>query len=104
MHISCGKDTSMMHLLTRVALAAVTPAIISPAQAQLASAPVAPPQSPAAGYSGSSYQPYPFPAPTPDDAYRDGLINRWEFEQIAGPLPQAFQGPSVNGTRGGDGG
>jgi len=44
--------------------------------------------------------PYPLNAATPDDAYRQGLINRWEFEQMAGPLPQALQGPSVNGERG----
>ena len=44
--------------------------------------------------------PYPFNAPTPDDAYRQGLINRWELERLEGPLPQALQGPSVNGERG----
>ena len=43
---------------------------------------------------------YPLNAPTPDDAYRQGLINRWELEQLVGPLPQALQGPSVNGERG----
>ena len=26
-----------------------------------------------------------------------GLINRWQYEQIDGPLPQALQGPSPNG-------
>ena len=46
---------------------------------------------------------YPFPAPTPDDAYRQGLINRVELERFAGPLPQALQGPSVDGSRGGSG-
>ena len=43
---------------------------------------------------------YPFNAPTPRDAYRQGLINRWELEQLAGPEPQALQGPSVDGRRG----
>ena len=44
--------------------------------------------------------PYSFNAPTPRDAYRQGLINRWELEQLAGPEPQALQGPSVDGARG----
>ena len=39
-------------------------------------------------------------APTAEDAYREGLINRWQYEQIDGPLPQALQGPSVDGSRG----
>ena len=43
---------------------------------------------------------YHFNAPTPEDAYRDGQINRWQYEQIEGPLPQALQGPSPNGSRG----
>ena len=42
---------------------------------------------------------YPFNAPTPRDAYRQGLINRWELEQLTGPEPQALQGPSVDGER-----
>jgi hypothetical protein len=41
-------------------------------------------------------------APTPDDAYRQGLINRWELEQIEGPLPQAMQGPSPDGGKSAD--
>ena len=44
--------------------------------------------------------PYPFNAPTPRDAYRQGLINRWELEQLVGPEPQALQGPPVDGDRG----
>jgi hypothetical protein len=52
---------------------------------------------PTATYPG--IQPYPFPAPTPRDAYRQGLINRWELEQYEGPTPQALQGPSVDGSR-----
>ena len=46
---------------------------------------------------------YPLNAPTPRDAYREGLINRWELEQLAGPEPQALQGPPVDGFRNGDG-
>jgi hypothetical protein len=42
---------------------------------------------------------YRFNAPTPEDAYREGLINRWELEQLEGPTPQALQGPSPNGGR-----
>lgn len=94
----------MIRLLMRVTLAAATVGIISPAQAQIPSAPGAPLQSPPVAYSGSTYQGYPFAAPSPDNAYRDGLVNRWEFEQLAGPMPQALQGPSVDGTRGGDSG
>jgi hypothetical protein len=41
---------------------------------------------------------YRFVAPTPDDAYRDHLINRWELEQLTGPTPAALQGPSPNGN------
>ena len=37
---------------------------------------------------------------TPSDAYKQGLINRWELERLEGPLPQAFQGPSPDGSRG----
>lgn len=44
--------------------------------------------------------PYSFNAPTPRDAYRQGLINRWELEQLVGPEPQALQGPSVDGEKG----
>jgi len=40
---------------------------------------------------------YPLNAVTPEDAYRQHLINRWEYEQLEGPLPQALQGPSANG-------
>jgi hypothetical protein len=98
-----GKNTRMIHLLLRVMLAVTAATIISPVQAQIASPTAAPPQWPPAAYSSSSY-PYPFPAPTPRDAYREGLINRWQLEQLEGPLPQAMQGPSPDGTRGGDGG
>jgi hypothetical protein len=92
----------MRHLLMRVTLAVTAATIISPVQAQIASPTAAPPRPPAA-YSGNSF-PYPFPAPTPEDAYREGVINRWQYEQIVGPLPTAMQGPSPDGSRGGDGG
>jgi hypothetical protein len=72
-----------------VILAVVAASIVTPVKAQIRSAPVA------------AAQRYPFPAATPEDAYRDGLINRWQLEQYAGPLPQALQGPAVNGSRGG---
>jgi hypothetical protein len=88
----------------RVTLAVAGATIISPVQAQIAAPAATPPSSPPAAYSGSTYQPYSFPAPTPRDAYREGLINRWKLEQLEGPLPQAMQGPSPDGTRGGDGG
>ena len=42
---------------------------------------------------------YRFGAPTASDAYRQGLINRWELEQLEGPTPQALQGPSPDGSR-----
>ena len=64
----------------------------------------APPQWPSAAYPGSAWQAYRIQAPTPEDAYRDGTINRWQLEQLAGPLPEALQGPSVDGNRAGDGG
>ena len=90
----------------RVTLAVAGAAIISPVRAQVPSPFAASLQQPPAAYYGygNVYQPYPFPAPTPRDAYRDGLINRWQLEQLEGPLPQALQGPSPDGNRGGDGG
>ena len=93
----------MRHLLVHVTLAVTVATVITPVQAQIPSVAVAPPQLPPAGYSGNTYQPYPFPAPTPEDAYRAGLINRRELERLTGPLPQALRGPSVDGTRGGPG-
>lgn len=57
------------------------------------------------------WQPAPYPdpyyrfvAPTPRDAYRYGLINRWELERLEGPTPPALQGPSPDGKRGGGAG
>ena len=80
----------MRHLLIGVAAAAVI-AVIGPLWAQVLAQV---PPSPAAAYPA---QRYPFPAPTPEDAYRQGLINRWQLEQYQGPTAQALQGPSVNG-------
>lgn len=81
-----------------IAIAAVNPAAAQAPQVAV----VHPPQPPAAGPGGVVT--YPFNDPTPDDAYRDGDINRWELEQYEGPLPQALQGPSADGNRGGDDG
>ena len=85
----------MRHLLIGVT-AAATIAVIGPVWAQ-----VAPQPWPAAAYAA---QRYPFPSTTPEDAYRDGLINRWQLEQYEGPLPQALQGPNVDGNKGSQGG
>ena len=93
----------MRHLLMRVALAVTAAVTINPVQAQIASPTAASPSRLPAASPGSSF-PYPFPAPTPEDAYREGLINRWNYEQLVGPLPQAMQGPSPDGSRGGGGG
>ena len=105
MRTQSWKRTRMRHLSMRVALAVTGVLIISPVRAQVPQLAAVPPQGPAATYYGygNVYQPYPFPAPTPEDAYRDGTINRWQLEQLTGPLPSALQGPTPNG-RGGDGG
>jgi hypothetical protein len=99
-----GKDTRMSHFLIRATLAVTAVIIFNPVQAQIPPAAVAPPQWPPVAYSVSTYQAYPFQAPTPRDAYRQGLINRWELERFEGPQPPALQGPPVDSTRGGDGG
>jgi hypothetical protein len=103
MRISHGKGTRMRHLLMYGTLAVTAATIISPVQAQVPGPPSAQLPRPPAAYSGSSF-PYPFPAPTPEDAYKEGLINRWKYEQLEGPLPSAMQGPSPDGSRGGGGG
>jgi len=77
--------------------AAISIAVIGQAAAQAPFPGTSPPQRPAAGYPD-----YRFNAPTPEDAYRQGLITRWQLEQIAGPTPQAMQGPSPDGSRGGE--
>ena len=88
----------MQHLLIGVA-AAVAIAVIGLAWAQVSAQGTAQPGLPGA-YSGA-YQSYPFPGVAPRDAYRMGLINRWQLEQAEGPTPQALQGPSPDGGRGG---
>src|SRR5215204_4385813 len=103
MRTSRGKGTRMRHILIGVTLGVTVATTLSSVQAQVPS-PAAAPQWPPPAYSGSTYQPYPFPALTPWDAYRQGLINRWELEQFAGPTPQALQGPSPDGSRGGESG
>lgn len=89
----------MRRLLIGIAVA-VTLAGIGPVRAQ---APMGQPQWPPAANPGP-YQHYPFPAATPRDAYRQGLINRWELEQFEGPTPQALQGPSPDGKSSAPGG
>lgn len=80
----------MRHFLIGVAAAAII-AVIGPVWAQ------APQPWPPAAYPA---QRYPFPSVTPEDAYREGLINRLELEHYEGPTPQALQGPSVDGSKG----
>ena len=75
--------------------AAMTLAVIDPVNAQ---APVGQPQWAASTRYPDPYS-YRFTSPTPEDAYRQGLINRWELEQLEGPTPQALQGPSVDGSK-----
>ena len=100
-----GKGTRMRHSSTRIALAITGAIIISPAWAQIPQLAAVPPQwTPPATNPGATFEPSRIQAPTPEDAYRDGTINRWEYERLVGPLPTALQGPSVNGSRGGDGG
>jgi hypothetical protein len=79
----------MRLLLIRIA-AALGIAAVGPALAQVSPQP------------GTAYQAqrYPLAGMSPEDAYREGLINRWELERYAGPMPQALQGPSANGTKG----
>jgi hypothetical protein len=76
--------------------AAATIAVIGPAWAQVPSPGAAQPRPPAAYPTPR----YPFPGLAPEDAYKEGLINRWELERFEGPTPQALQGPSVDGSRG----
>lgn len=87
----------MKHLL--IGAAAMAIAGIGPVWAQIP-AQATPQPGPPAAYPGA-YQPYPFPGVAPRDAYRMGLINRWQLEQAEGPTPQALQGPSPDGGRGG---
>jgi hypothetical protein len=92
------------HLLSGIAVVITLAIIISIgpvwAQALLPVQPQSPP-APSYGYplNAPSYS-YPLNALTPNDAYKQGLINRWELEQLVGPTPPALQGPSPDGTRG----
>jgi hypothetical protein len=72
--------------------------IASPAWAQAPYPAFGPPQQPPAAYPNQDG--WRSTSPDPEDAYKDGLITRWQFEQLRGPLPQALQGPSVNGSKG----
>jgi len=89
------------HLLISVT-AVMALAATGPVWAQ-AYPPGTPQAGPPAAYPGFS-QAYPFPAPTPRDAYRQGLINRYQLEQFEGPTPQALQGPSVDSSKSEPGG
>ena len=87
----------MRYLL--IGVASVLAVIVGPVRAQAPPPGTYQAQLPQAGYPNPT--PYwRYNAPTPEDAYRDRLINRWQYEQITGPLPQALQGPSPNGTTG----
>jgi len=94
----------MRHSFIVGALAVTLGTIINPVWAQAPLPAAAPPQWawPQTAYVGTS-QPYPFQALTPGDAYKQGLINRWELERWEGPTPQAMQGPSPDGGNQGGG-
>ncbi len=87
----------MKFLLAATAIAGVS-AAVSPALAQY-QPPGTPPYYTPPPYPNA--QPY-YGALDPEDAYRSGLINRWQLEQLEGPTPQALQGPSPNSDRGAD--
>jgi hypothetical protein len=93
----------MRRSLIGITLAGAVASIFNPARAQ-APSPQIPPQWPwpQTAYAGS-HQPYPFNALTAGDAYKQGLINRWELERYEGPTPQALQGPSPDGGNQGGG-
>jgi hypothetical protein len=84
-----------------IAIAAAIAVIINPVRAQAPPPGTYQPQWPTVPYPDPSR--YRFVSPTPEDAYRQGLINRWEYEQLEGPTPQALQGPSPNGKGAGRG-
>jgi hypothetical protein len=84
----------MKHILVGITTV-MTLAVIDPGRAQV---PAGQPQWPPPTYPDRNL--YRFVAPTPEDAYRQGLINRSELEKLEGPTPQALQGPSPNGGSG----
>lgn len=82
-----------MRYLSLGAAVVASLAVIGPASAQVAPYGAPPP----GGYAASPTQSAGLP---PEDAYREGLINRWQLEQSVGQLPAALQGPAVNGNKG----
>ena len=90
----------MRRALIGITLAGAVASIFSPARAQSPWPAAVAPQWPwPQAASAEVFQPYPFSvAPTPSDAYRQGLINRWELERFEGPTTQALQGPSPEGS------
>jgi hypothetical protein len=90
----------MTRSLIGIALGIALTGVVSPVRAQ---APQPQWPWPQQAYIGSN-QPAPLVnAPTPGDAYKQGLINRWELERLEGPTPQAMQGPSPDGGNQGGG-
>ena len=89
-----------MRALSIGVTAALAVAVTGPVWAQISPS-GAPQPRPADAYPA---QRYPSPGVTPEDAYREGLINRWQLEQHQGPTPQALQGPSPNGGKGSESG
>lgn len=84
----------MKHIIVGIAVV-MTVAPFAPVRAQgFGGQPQRPPTAYPDPYS------YRFVAPTPEDAYQRGLINRWELERLEGPLPAGLQGPSPNGAKG----
>ena len=94
----------MRRSLIAVTLAGAVASIVAPARAQAPSPALAPQWPwPQQAYVGTN-QPAPLlNAPTAGDAYKQGLINRWELERLEGPTPQAMQGPSPDGGNQGGG-
>src|SRR5882672_9080323 len=92
-----GAGGRMRHLLIGITVA-IPIAVIGPVWAQAPWPGTSQPQTPHATYP----VPYASVALTPEDAYRQGLINRWELERLVGPTPQALQGPSADGSKGGE--
>ena len=88
----------MRYLL--IGVTAVIAVIVSPVSAQAPPPGTYQPQWPPAPSPNPPHG-YRLNAPTLRDAYREGLINRWELERLEGPLPPALQGPSPDGSRGG---
>ncbi len=84
-----------MNFLLGVAAIVGVVAICCPAWAQA----TPPAQLPYATQPGPQVQ-QPYRYTTPEDAYRAGLLTRWQLEQLVGPTPQALQGPIPNSDKG----